>query len=82
MDIPVDLPHMHQELVLVTKDDNGTMHSETLLAVAFVPFIRPKKGIQKMRTRPRLLLKVNISSVNFWLVFIPSSAHISKITYK
>lgn len=39
MVIPVGLPHMHQELMLLTKDDKGITHTESLLAVAFVPLI-------------------------------------------
>ncbi|MDH5371112.1 MAG: protein-L-isoaspartate(D-aspartate) O-methyltransferase, partial [Gammaproteobacteria bacterium] len=39
MVLPVGLPHMHQELILLTKDEDGKTHTESLLAVAFVPLI-------------------------------------------
>jgi len=39
MVIPIGLPAMHQELVLVTKDESGETHSRSLLAVAFVPMV-------------------------------------------
>jgi protein-L-isoaspartate(D-aspartate) O-methyltransferase len=35
--IPVGLPGMHQELMLVEKDDEGGIHSRNILGVAFVP---------------------------------------------
>lgn len=39
MVIPVGLPYMHQELMLVTKDDTGHTHTEPVLGVAFVPLV-------------------------------------------
>jgi protein-L-isoaspartate(D-aspartate) O-methyltransferase len=39
MVIPIGLPYMHQELILVTKDDAGETRSESVLGVAFVPLI-------------------------------------------
>lgn len=39
MVIPVGLPYMHQELMLVTRDTDGTSHTESLLDVAFVPLV-------------------------------------------
>ncbi len=39
MAIPVGMPHMHQELMLVTKDHAGETHNTDLLAVAFVPLV-------------------------------------------
>lgn len=39
MVIPIGLPYMHQELMLLTKDENGNTHTESLLAVVFVPLI-------------------------------------------
>jgi len=39
MVIPVGRPHMHQELMLVTKDEQGDIHTRSLLGVAFVPLI-------------------------------------------
>lgn len=41
--LPIGLPHMHQELVLLTKDEDDTMNTESLLGVAFVPFITDEK---------------------------------------
>lgn len=35
--IPVGLPYMHQELMLVEKDTDGRCHTRDVLAVAFVP---------------------------------------------
>ena len=43
MAIPVGLPSMHQELMLVTRDLEGGIHSKTLLGVAFVPLIREER---------------------------------------
>ena len=37
--IPVGLPYRHQELMLVTKNQAGEIHSTDLLAVAFVPLV-------------------------------------------
>jgi len=39
MIIPVGLPHRHQELMLVIKDQQGDTHISDLLGVAFVPLI-------------------------------------------
>ena len=39
MVIPIGLPRMHQELMLLTKDKAGETHTESLLGVAFVPLI-------------------------------------------
>ena len=39
MVIPIGLPYRHQELVLVTKDEAGEIHTSDLLAVAFVPLV-------------------------------------------
>lgn len=35
--IPVGLPYMHQELMVVEKDDSGEIHTRDILGVAFVP---------------------------------------------
>ncbi len=35
--IPVGFPHVHQELLVVEKDDEGATHSREVLSVAFVP---------------------------------------------
>ncbi|GAB4290307.1 MAG: protein-L-isoaspartate(D-aspartate) O-methyltransferase [Methylophaga sp.] len=37
--IPVGLPYMYQQLMVVSKDDNGDTETETILGVAFVPLI-------------------------------------------
>lgn len=42
--IPIGMPHMYQELMLVTKDEDGTTDTESLLGVAFVPFITDEKA--------------------------------------
>lgn len=47
MVIPVGLPHMHQELMLVTKNDKGIVDTKSLLDVAFVPLISDKDGVRK-----------------------------------
>ncbi len=39
MVIPVGLPYMHQELMLVVKEQDGTTRTETVLGVAFVPLV-------------------------------------------
>jgi len=41
--IPIGLPHMYQELMLLTKDDDEATHTESLLGVAFVPLITDEK---------------------------------------
>lgn len=47
MVIPVGLPHMHQELMLVTKNDKGIVDTESLLGVAFVPLITDEEGVHE-----------------------------------
>lgn len=37
--IPVGRPYMSQELLLVTKDDQGRTHNREILGVAFVPLV-------------------------------------------
>ncbi len=39
MVIPVGLPHMHQELMLLTRDQHGETDSSKILGVAFVPLV-------------------------------------------
>lgn len=39
MVIPIGLPYMHQELMLLTKNIDGETHTESVLGVAFVPLI-------------------------------------------
>ena len=43
MVIPIGLPSMHQELMLVCKDRLGETHTRSLLGVAFVPLVEAKK---------------------------------------
>ena len=43
--IPIGLPHMYQELMLLTKDE----HTESLLGVAFVPLITDEEGVHEYR---------------------------------
>ena len=43
--IPIGLPHRYQELMLLTKDEDGTTHTESLLGVAFVPLITDEEGV-------------------------------------
>ena len=45
--IPIGLPHMYQELMLLTKDEDGTTHTESLLGVAFVPLITGEENFHK-----------------------------------
>ena len=42
MVIPIGMPYMHQELMLVTKDKLGETHTSSLLSVAFVPLVEEK----------------------------------------
>lgn len=42
MVIPIGLPSMHQELMLVSKDHLGETHTRSLLGVAFVPLVEVK----------------------------------------
>jgi protein-L-isoaspartate(D-aspartate) O-methyltransferase len=39
MVIPVGQPYMYQELMLVSKDEDGTTHTRSILGVAFVPLV-------------------------------------------
>jgi protein-L-isoaspartate(D-aspartate) O-methyltransferase len=39
MAIPVGLPWSPQELMLLTRDDQGEIHSKNVLGVAFVPLV-------------------------------------------
>jgi protein-L-isoaspartate O-methyltransferase len=45
--IPIGLAHMYQELILLTKDEDGTTHTESLLGVAFVPLITDEEGVHE-----------------------------------
>lgn len=45
MVIPIGLPNMYQELMLLVKDKDGITHTESLLGVAFVPLITDEEGI-------------------------------------
>ena len=40
--IPVGQPYMHQELMLVTKDEQGNTKVKNILGVAFVPMVDKK----------------------------------------
>lgn len=44
MVIPIGLPHMHQELMLLVKDEEGKTETESLLGVAFVPLITDEES--------------------------------------
>ena len=44
MVIPIGLPHMHQELMLLVKDEEGKTQTESLLGVAFVPLITDEES--------------------------------------
>lgn len=39
MVIPIGLPHMYQELMLVAKGKGGTTHTDSVLGVSFVPLV-------------------------------------------
>lgn len=41
--IPVGLPYMHQQLMLLTKDDQGKTDSQAILGVSFVPLIMEER---------------------------------------
>ncbi len=43
MVVPVGLPYMHQELMLVTKDQQGHRSTDSILGVAFVPLVTEDK---------------------------------------
>ncbi len=47
MVIPVGLPYMHQELMLLEKDENGKTSTHDILAVAFVPLQEEKSQEQE-----------------------------------
>ncbi|MDH5591777.1 MAG: protein-L-isoaspartate O-methyltransferase, partial [Gammaproteobacteria bacterium] len=40
MVIPVGLPNMYQELLLITKDQQNTITTRSILGVAFVPLVQ------------------------------------------
>jgi len=44
MVIPVGLPYMHQELMLVTRNEQGESSTKTVLGVAFVPLVTDESG--------------------------------------
>ena len=39
--IPVGQPYMHQELMVVSKDEQAERHTSSVLSVAFVPMVDP-----------------------------------------
>jgi len=49
--IPVGPPHLHQELLLVEKDETGNTQTTSILGVAFVPLVNKKvdKEVDKER---------------------------------
>lgn len=49
MVIPVGLPYMHQELMLLSKADDGTTKTESILGVAFVPLVISETDIENSR---------------------------------
>ena len=46
MAIPVGLPWSHQELMLLTRDEQGEIHSKDVLGVAFVPLVESPAAMQ------------------------------------
>jgi protein-L-isoaspartate(D-aspartate) O-methyltransferase len=44
MVIPVGLPYMPQELMLVTKQEDGSTRTEAVLGVAFVPLVTDEEN--------------------------------------
>jgi len=42
--IPLGRLYMGQDLMLVKKDENGKVSMQSVLGVAFVPFVREKPG--------------------------------------
>lgn len=52
MMIPVGLPYMYQELMLVSKDEEGNIHNKAVLGVAFVPLISSDEDIQRSTSGP------------------------------
>ena len=42
--IPVGLPYMHQELMLISSDQQGKTRTKKVLGVAFVPLIEGSGG--------------------------------------
>lgn len=49
--IPVGLPYMPQELMLVIKEKDGTSRSQSILDVAFVPLVAEDKGKDREKGR-------------------------------
>lgn len=47
MVIPVGLPYMHQELMLVVKSQSGATHTDSVLSVSFVPLVLAEDEIQR-----------------------------------
>jgi len=44
MIIPIGLPFMHQELMLLIKKPDGSFYTQSLLDVAFVPLVMEKNN--------------------------------------
>ena len=49
MVIPVGLPYQHQELIVVTKQHDGSTQTESILGVAFVPLVISDDDIESTR---------------------------------
>ena len=47
MVIPVGVPHMYQELMLVVKSQSGATHTDSVLSVSFVPLVVADDEIQR-----------------------------------
>jgi len=47
MVIPVGPPYMHQELMLLVKDQDGKIRTESILGVAFVPLVGAETDVGK-----------------------------------
>lgn len=52
MVIPIGMPYMHQELLIVSKDSDGTTHTESVLGVAFVPLIIDEDSVPRSISNP------------------------------
>lgn len=48
MVIPVGLPYMYQELMLVVKSQSGATHTDSVLSVSFVPLVVSEDEIQRI----------------------------------
>ena len=53
MVIPVGLPYRHQELMLLSKADDGSTEIESILDVAFVPLVMDDREIESLESDSR-----------------------------